>query len=88
MAAPCAPCRRDFWLNEGWTVWLERKILGRMEGEASFQFHAACGRDTLELSVKNWGPDHPYTRLVIDTDGVDPDDAFSSIPYEKVGSAL
>ena len=30
-----------FWLNEGFTVMLERKILGRLRGEPTFQFHAA-----------------------------------------------
>lgn len=30
------------------------------------------------------GPDHPYTRLIPDLKGgVDPDDVFSKVPYEK-----
>ncbi len=33
------------------------------------------------------GEKNPFTQLVIDLDGVDPDDAFSKIPYEK-GSAF
>jgi hypothetical protein len=33
-----------------------------------------------------FGPDHEFTKLVIDLKGKDPDDAFSSIPYEKVCS--
>ena len=33
------------------------------------------------------GPDNPLTALVVDLDGVDPDDAFSVVPYEK-GSTL
>ena len=31
-----------------------------------------------------FGHDHEFTKLVIDLKGKDPDDAFSSIPYEKV----
>ena len=31
-----------------------------------------------------FGKDHEFTKLVIDLKGKDPDDAFSSIPYEKV----
>jgi leukotriene-A4 hydrolase len=58
--------------------------MGELEGEASFQFRAARGRDRLAEAVKQWGPAHPYTRLVPDLSaGVDPDDAFSGIPYEK-----
>jgi leukotriene-A4 hydrolase len=38
----------------------------------------------LEDAVQHYGSDHKFTRLVIDLKGKDPDDAFSSIPYEKV----
>lgn len=31
-----------------------------------------------------FGHDHEFTKLVLDLKGKDPDDAFSSIPYEKV----
>jgi leukotriene-A4 hydrolase len=41
-----------------------------------------------EESIKMYGADHPFTRLCIshkDENGkvIDPDDAFSSVPYEK-----
>lgn len=29
------------------------------------------------------GPKNPLTRLVVDLKGVHPDDAFSTVPYEK-----
>ena len=29
------------------------------------------------------GPEHPYTKLVPNMVGIDPDDAFSTVPYEK-----
>ena len=38
-----------FWLNEGWTVFVERKILGRLEGELESQFHAILGREHLQV---------------------------------------
>ncbi|GIL63418.1 hypothetical protein Vafri_17456, partial [Volvox africanus] len=70
-----------FWLNEGFTVFLERKILGHLHGPATFQFHAAQGAAKLALEVERLGADNPYTRLVPDlSGGVDPDDVFSSIP--------
>ena len=35
-------------------------------------------------SVDRFGHDHEFTKLIVDLKGKDPDDAFSSIPYEKV----
>lgn len=29
----CNARREHFWLNEGWTMWLERRILARLYGE-------------------------------------------------------
>ena len=45
------------------------------------------GRKALRGSVAFFGDDHEFTKLVPNLDGVDPDDAFSSVPYEK-GFAL
>jgi leukotriene-A4 hydrolase len=42
----------------------------------------------LEAIWQNFGPDNPLTRLVPDLRGVDPDDAFSVIPYEKGSTFL
>lgn len=72
-----------FWLNEGFTVFLERKIVGRMFGEAHRQFVSIGGWKDLADIVKTLGEQHPFTKLVVDLKGVDPDDAFSSVPYEK-----
>ncbi|GFH07794.1 Leuk-A4-hydro_C domain-containing protein, partial [Haematococcus lacustris] len=47
-------------------------------------FHASRGALDLAEDVARFGADHPYTRLVPDmTGGIDPDDVFSKIPYEK-----
>lgn len=72
-----------FWLNEGWTVFLERKILGRIHGEPQRQFDAIMGWNDLRESVDLFGKDHEYTKLVYKLGTNDPDDAFSTIPYEK-----
>lgn len=72
-----------FWLNEGWTVYLERRILAALHGEAHRHFSAIIGWEELTNSVRLFGPEHEFTKLVIDLKGKDPDDAFSSIPYEK-----
>ncbi|GAB1217141.1 hypothetical protein ATERTT37_006366 [Aspergillus terreus] len=72
-----------FWLNEGWTVYLERRILAAVHGEAYRHFSAIIGWKALSDSVDHFGHDHEFTRLITDLKGKDPDDAFSSIPYEK-----
>jgi leukotriene-A4 hydrolase len=74
-----------FWLNEGHTVFVERKIAGRMQDEKFRHMLALGGWNSLKLEIGNINP--LYTVLVPDLAGVDPDDAFSIVPYEK-GSAL
>eukprot|EP00993_Chasmostoma_nieuportense_P005751 NODE_636_length_1991_cov_12.186695_g589_i0.p1 GENE.NODE_636_length_1991_cov_12.186695_g589_i0~~NODE_636_length_1991_cov_12.186695_g589_i0.p1 ORF type:complete len:631 (-),score=194.54 NODE_636_length_1991_cov_12.186695_g589_i0:97-1929(-) len=72
-----------FWMNEGFTVFLERKIIGAVYGTQQQHLHGVIGRTALENSLQSFGPTHPYTVLNVQLPGVDPDDAFSSIPYEK-----
>ena len=74
----------NFWLNEGFTRFLEMKIVGRLSGgEPNRQFKATEGLKALKFEIQSLGADNPYTKLLIDMKGVDPDDAFSSVPYEK-----
>lgn len=35
------------------------------------------------FQVNTLGAQNPLTKLVVDLSGIDPDDAFSSCPYEK-----
>jgi leukotriene-A4 hydrolase len=72
-----------FWLNEGFTTWAERRILDALHGEKASALRWAIGQKALEESVDRFGADSPLTKLCTDLRGVDPDDAFSSIPYEK-----
>ena len=72
-----------FWLNEGWTTYLERRIQAAVHGESRRDFSAIIGWKALQDSVTEFGNTHEFTKLVIDLKGKDPDDAFSSIPYEK-----
>uniref|UniRef100_A0A060T0L8 Leukotriene A(4) hydrolase n=1 Tax=Blastobotrys adeninivorans TaxID=409370 RepID=A0A060T0L8_BLAAD len=79
-----------FWLNEGWTVYLERRIIGALHGEAHRHFSAIVGWESLESAVETFGESGKnYTKLVVDLkDRQDPDDAFSSVPYEKGSTFL
>jgi leukotriene-A4 hydrolase len=72
-----------FWLNEGFTTWAERRILDALHGEESSALRWAIGQNALVESIARFGLDSPLTKLRTDLRGIDPDDAFSSIPYEK-----
>lgn len=72
-----------FWMNEGFTVYIERKILGVLKGESVRHFNALNGWSHLKDAVQLFGDSHPFTVLNLELNGLDPDDAFSSIPYEK-----
>lgn len=72
-----------FWLNEGFTVYVERKILERMFGVPVAHMHGLVGRKGLQEAVDFYGADSNFTRLNLDLGDIDPDDAFSRVPYEK-----
>jgi leukotriene A-4 hydrolase/aminopeptidase len=72
-----------FWLNEGFTTWAERRILTALHGEEVGILAWAIGQQALDASLARFGVDSPLTRLRQQLEGVDPDEAFSSIPYEK-----
>src|SRR6266446_1504349 len=72
-----------FWLNEGFTTWAERRLLAALYGDEVGVLGWATGQHELDASIERFGVDSPLTRLQMPLHGVDPDDAFSSIPYEK-----
>jgi aminopeptidase N len=73
----------DFWLNEGWTVYAERRIIERLYGGEFANLQAVNGRNDLMESMKVFGLESPYTKLKTSLAGMDPDEVFSSVPYEK-----
>ncbi|MDL1949261.1 M1 family metallopeptidase [Acidobacteria bacterium ACD] len=72
-----------FWLNEGWTVWAERRIVEALHGEKETSLAWAIGQKALDSAIERFGSGSPMTKLRMDLRGVDPDDSFSSVPYEK-----
>ena len=72
-----------FWLNEGATVWAERRILEALHGEEAAALGWTIGEKALQAEFQRFGLDGEVTRLRNDLTGTDPDDVFSSIPYEK-----
>lgn len=72
-----------FWLNEGFTMFLQRKILARMKSEKDRQFDCIDGWRRLQEAINDFGASHEFTKLIPNLTNVHPDDSFSSIPYEK-----
>jgi len=72
-----------FWLNEGFTVWAERRILRTLHGDDAAALGWAMGQKALEDSLARFKDEPHLTVLRMHLEGIDPDDAFSSIPYEK-----
>ncbi|MDQ3010497.1 MAG: M1 family metallopeptidase [Acidobacteriota bacterium] len=72
---------RDFWLNEGFTTYLERRIVEAVYGRANEEMQAVLGRQTLEGLLAKYQPRDQI--LHIDLTGLDPDDGSTEVPYEK-----
>lgn len=72
-----------FWLNEGFTVYAERRIIEALEGREVAELHAAVGRAELGHHLEQLASQPALTRLRTRLDGIDPDHAFSLVPYEK-----
>jgi leukotriene-A4 hydrolase len=72
-----------FWLNEGFTVFAERRILEALEGTELAALHAAMGYQRLQQAFVQHAERPELTRLRTHLTGIDPDDAFSQVPYEK-----
>ena len=72
-----------FWLNEGFTVFAERRILEALEGHEMAALHAAIGYQKLQQAFAQHTKEPELTRLRTHLTGIDPDDAFSQVPYEK-----
>lgn len=71
----------DFWLNEGFTVYVERRILERLFGPARADMEAVLGRRQLDMEMA--GLPESDRVLHIDLKGRDPDDGCTLVPYEK-----
>ena len=73
----------DFWLNEGFTVYAERRILEEIYGTEYADIQGVIRRNALQVNLDAFGPGHKYTHLRTKLEGVNPDDMYSLVPYEK-----
>lgn len=79
----------DFWLNEGFTVYLESRIMEELRGKKYADMLRHLGRQDMQSAVDDaGGPTGPDTRLQLDLTGRDPDEGTSQIAYEKGAAFL
>lgn len=72
----------DLWLNEGFTTYLEGRIIEDIFGESRYNMEAVLGYQDLQNELED-SETPADTRLAIDLNGRDPDDGFSNVAYEK-----
>jgi aminopeptidase N len=72
---------RDFWLNEGFTTYIERRIVEDLYGPERADMERVLGLKELREELKALPPrDHV---LHIDLKGRDPDEGMTQVAYEK-----
>lgn len=76
----------DFWLNEGFTVYFERRIMESVFGRDYSEMLALLGYQDLEATVAELPARD--THLFLDLEGRDPDEAATKLAYEKGYSLL
>ncbi len=73
----------DFWINEGFTVYLERRIMEEIYGKSYTDMLRLIGFQDLEQTLLLMGKENPASCLKLQLNGVDPDHALTDIAYEK-----
>nr|XP_016444354.1 PREDICTED: leukotriene A-4 hydrolase homolog [Nicotiana tabacum] len=72
-----------FWLNEGFTTYAERRIVEAVQGEEIASLNIGIGWKGLVKEMERFNDNMEFTKLKTNQAGVDPDDVYSVVPYEK-----
>ncbi|OIP04609.1 MAG: aminopeptidase [Bacteroidetes bacterium CG2_30_32_10] len=73
----------DFWLNEGFTVYFERRIMEKLEGKSYNDMLTVLGYQDMMQTMVQLGQENEDTHLKLKLDQRDPDDGMTLIAYEK-----
>ncbi|RKE92181.1 M1 family metallopeptidase [Ichthyenterobacterium magnum] len=73
----------DFWLNEGFTVYFEIRIMEALYGKDRANMIALIGRQDLDEEIEALKATPEATKLKLDLKGHNPDDGMNSIAYDK-----
>ena len=72
---------RDFWLNEGFTTYLENRIQEKLYGRERADKEFSIELDELRAEMKTLAPRDQI--LWVNLDGRDPEEGFTQVPYAK-----
>lgn len=73
----------DFWLNEGFTVYFEMRIMEALYGKERANMLALMSRQDLDDELENLKETPNATKLKLDLKKRNPDDGMNSIAYDK-----
>lgn len=73
----------DFWLNEGFTVYFERRIMEKLYGRPYADMLQVLGHSALLHTLDELGANSADTHLHLNLAGRDPDEGLNEIAYEK-----
>jgi leukotriene-A4 hydrolase len=73
----------DFWMNEGFTVYFENRIMEALYGKDFADMQALLGLEDLKETIAELGDTSAGTHLKLKLEGQDPDDGMNDIAYEK-----
>jgi aminopeptidase N len=71
----------DFWLNEGFTTYIENRIMEAVYGDEFARMLQAIGHQDLEREMRDLDP--ADTSLKVKLAGRDPDEGITTVGYEK-----
>ncbi|CAK9155110.1 unnamed protein product [Ilex paraguariensis] len=72
-----------FWLNEGFTTYAERRIVEAVQGDDRAALNIGIGWKGLVEEMERFKDNMEFTKLKTNQEGIDPDDIYSQVPYEK-----
>ena len=73
----------NFWLNEGWTVFIERKVSSQIHGVDFGKVEMLLGNTSMWQDMVGFGLDDTFSSIHPVLQGRNPDSSFSELPYEK-----
>jgi leukotriene-A4 hydrolase len=75
----------DFWLNEGFTVYFEHRIMEKLYGADYSEMLASLALQELKETIEDLKKDNLYadTKLLLSLEGRSPDDGVTDIAYNK-----
>jgi aminopeptidase N len=75
----------DFWLNEGFTVYFERRIMEKLYGSSFSEMMSSLSQQDLTKEVQEFldSGKASDTRLKLQLEGRDPDEGVTTIAYDK-----